>query len=79
MLFLIRKVGESVDISRAGQPLVTVKVMGFLPNDQVRLGFDADRSVTIMRDNAINRRYNDEPNDKEEGDEGEGEGANGNR
>lgn len=35
--------------------LITVMVLDFIPNGQVRLGFDAQPSVRIVRDNAINR------------------------
>jgi carbon storage regulator CsrA len=56
MLILTRRVGESVDLSIEGLPLASVKVIAFLPNNQVRLGFEADRRVTIMRDDANDKR-----------------------
>jgi carbon storage regulator CsrA len=60
MLLLTRKVGESVTCSVDGVPLVTVKVLELWPNGQVRLGFEADRTVAILRDNAVSRRADDE-------------------
>jgi sRNA-binding carbon storage regulator CsrA len=48
---LTRRRGETVDLKVAGRVIATVKVLEFLPNDQVRLGFDADRTVSIERDN----------------------------
>jgi len=76
MLILTRKAGESVDCSRNGVPLLVVKVLALLPNGVVRLGFEADRSVSILRDNALTRI-------EEQYDENSGDGfateTNGNR
>lgn len=56
MLMLTRKRGESIDLSVGGQVICVVKVMEFLPGGVVRLGFDADRQLTISRDNIKERK-----------------------
>lgn len=51
MLRLTRKKGEAVYIRTNGKVIAVVRVLDFLPNDTVELGFDAERSVDITRDN----------------------------
>ena len=60
---LTRRVGEAVDLSIDGRILATVKVLALLPNNQIRMGFDADPAVTIMRDNAKRRMDDGEETD----------------
>lgn len=56
MLMLTRRRGESVDIyDKNGTVVVTISVAEFLPNNVVRLGFDAVSEYTILRDNAKHR------------------------
>jgi sRNA-binding carbon storage regulator CsrA len=43
---------------RTGAVLVSVMVLELLPGGLVRLGFDADKSVSIVRDNAKRRDGN---------------------
>lgn len=56
MLMLTRKRGESIDLSVGGQVICVVKVLEFLPGGVVRLGFDADRQLSISRDNIKERK-----------------------
>lgn len=73
-LRVTRKVGDAVYCSIAGKPLVTVFVDALLPDGAVRLGFEADRSVDILRDNARVRREGNEQREPDESEE-----INGNR
>lgn len=59
MLILTRRRNEAIDfIDRAtGHVFCTMTVMEMLPNDVVRLGFEADAAVRIVRDNAVNREF----------------------
>jgi sRNA-binding carbon storage regulator CsrA len=52
MLVLTRRAGDEVDlIGPDGRILAVVKVLALLPNQNVRLGFEADASINIRRDN----------------------------
>lgn len=57
MLMLTRRKNEAVDFidRQTGEVLATVTVLELLPNNVVRLGFEARPSVRIVRDNAIDR------------------------
>lgn len=68
MLILTRKRGEAVDIidRASGNVLATVTVMQVV-GSVVRLGFEAPRSVQILRDNAINRATENGNGSEEEG------------
>lgn len=54
-LFLNRKRGESVFLRDEveGNIICIVSVSEILPNGVVRLSFDADKSISISRDNMI--------------------------
>jgi sRNA-binding carbon storage regulator CsrA len=54
-LFLNRKRGESVFLRDEirGEIICVVSVSELLPNGVVRLSFDADRAISISRDNMI--------------------------
>lgn len=58
MLILTRRAGQGVDLvdSATNKILATVQVLDFLPNDVVRLGFEADARIHILRDNAKQRQ-----------------------
>lgn len=68
MLILDRHVGESIDLidRDSGKAIATVKVLAHSRNGNVRLGFDAGPEVTILRDNAINRRDGREQEDSDD-------------
>jgi len=57
MLMLTRRRNEAVDFidRQTGQVLATVTVLELLPNNVVRLGFEALPSVRIVRDNAVDK------------------------
>jgi len=70
MLVLTRKPGEAVDLhdTRSDQPVATVTVLAILAGGVVRLGFDAEPHVRILRDNV-----KPETKEREDGeDEGRG-------
>lgn len=48
MLVLTRRVGESVVMTTADGQEIEMKVLGQIGN-QVRLGFEADKSIDIVR------------------------------
>lgn len=57
MLILTRRRGTAVDLidRNTDRIIATVTVLDILPNDVVRIGFDAPPSVRIVRDNAIDK------------------------
>ncbi len=55
MLILTRKDGEKVTISKDGVEICTIKVAE-IRTSMVVLGFVADKSVQIMRDDAKQRK-----------------------
>jgi sRNA-binding carbon storage regulator CsrA len=70
MLILTRRKNEAVDLidRQTGEVLATVTVLEFLPNNVIRLGFEALPSMRIVRDNAIDRT-GDKDNGKESNEE----------
>lgn len=63
MLMLTRRRNEQIDLidKSSGNVFCTISVLEFLPNNVVRLGFEADQSVRIVRDDA-KRRHSPEGN-----------------
>lgn len=53
MLILERRAGESVELRdrKTGRVLAVIRVLEFLPNDNVRIGFDAAQDIHIVRNN----------------------------
>jgi sRNA-binding carbon storage regulator CsrA len=66
MLMLTRRKGESVDLCVDGAVIATVKVLELLPDGVVRLGFEADRSVDIRRDNMVKTRSREDGYESDE-------------
>ena len=62
MLILSRKAGEGVDLhdTRTDRPIGTVIVLGIMANGVVRLGFEAEPHVRILRDNVIPNKEKDD-------------------
>lgn len=67
MLILTRRKNEAVDLidRDSGEVLCAVSILELLPNGVVRLGFEADSSVRIVRDNAVQKGDMDNGNSKE--------------
>lgn len=65
MLILTRKQGESIDLvdKRSGEIIASVMVLAFLPNGIVRLGFDADSNINIIRDDMIKEKESGNQNE----------------
>jgi sRNA-binding carbon storage regulator CsrA len=57
MLMLTRSKGQAVDItdSRTGEVVCRLVVLETFSDRTVRLGFDAPRHISILRDNAVQR------------------------
>lgn len=53
MLVLSRLPGESITLRTEDGQEIVVTVVGIKGTRRVRLGFDAEKSVSIVRDNAI--------------------------
>jgi carbon storage regulator CsrA len=72
MLVLTRKPGEAVDLhdTRTNQPVGTVTVLAILAGGVVRLGFDAEPHIRILRDNVkptTEKDHGDEEDDDDKG------------
>ena len=57
MLILTRRRGTAVDLidRNTDRVIATITILEILPNDVVRIGFDAPPSVRIVRDNAVDK------------------------
>jgi carbon storage regulator CsrA len=55
MLMLTRNKGESIDIidSNTQELLCTITLLQIITKDRARLGFDAPKHISIVRDNAV--------------------------
>lgn len=67
MLILTRYPGEAVEVIADAPGTVTVTVMDVMSNGTVKLGFDGPPHIRFLRDNAIRRRPNRNPQPKEQG------------
>lgn len=74
MLLLTRYVGESVDLidRDTRRVIATVSVLALLPNDNVRLGFNAGPEISIVRDNAKRRMESEQESNDQEDDDSRG-------
>lgn len=66
MLILTRREGDEVTLrdSRTGRTIALIKVVTFLPNGIVRLGIEADPTVSIIRDNMRKDQYGNDQKDE---------------